>query len=87
MSKHFDDGYVRNVQDWERCYVWFRRNLIDGGVARGRLMRRYVGFGYEYRGLTDDERGLTAKPQVALGSVEASDSGIGIDWPRVDVVR
>jgi hypothetical protein len=41
--------------EWEHCYVFFPKTLIDGTRARGELMRRRVNGQWQYRRPTDEE--------------------------------
>lgn len=43
------------MMQWQHCYVWFARQLIDGTWARGDLMRRRVNGRWQYRRPTEAE--------------------------------
>ena len=45
------------VTEWQFCSRFFKKRLIDGSYANGRLMRRKINGEWQYRKLTDDEEG------------------------------
>ena len=43
--------------EWEHCYVFLEKTLIDGTCASGELMRRRVKGEWQYRRPTKEESG------------------------------
>ena len=43
--------------EWEHCYVFLEKTLIDGTCASGDLMRRRVNGEWQYRRPTEKEAG------------------------------
>lgn len=41
---------------WKPHLAWTKVALLDGTMAKGTLMRRHRGGGWQYRSLTDDEQ-------------------------------
>jgi hypothetical protein len=45
----------RMTTEWQHCYVFFEKTLIDGTRASGELMRRRVKGQWQYRRMTEEE--------------------------------
>ncbi|BAB53677.1 hypothetical protein [Mesorhizobium japonicum] len=58
-------GYmVRKDGNWQSFHSWRSRKLVDGSIASGDLMRRWVKGSWQYRALTESEEKEDGELQV-----------------------